>query len=100
MSITAEQIETWKKEYGSIYKITVADTDYVFKTLGRDDYINISLKQAANIGGFDHEYETVSACLISDYNPEDLKRKAGVCTIIYEKIMNRSGFQDVEAEEL
>jgi len=100
MSITPEQIERWKKEYGSIYKITVADTDFVFKTLGRDDYINISLKQATNISSFDHEFETVSACLISEYDPEVLKRRAGVCTIIYDKIMSKSGFQDVEAEEL
>jgi hypothetical protein len=100
MAYTEEQIEKWKKEYGSIYSVTVADTQFIFKTLSRDDYINISLKQAANPSGFDHEFVTVSTCLISDYDPDSLKKKAGICTIIYDKIMSKSGFQEVEAEEL
>lgn len=100
MSYTKEQIEKWKEEYGPIYSTYIADKQYIFKTLDRDDYINISLKQATNPAGFDYELETVSTCLLSEYNPDELKKKAGICSTLYEKIMSKSGFQEVETEEL
>lgn len=100
MSVTKEQIDQWKQEYGSIYKITITGTDFIYKTLNRDDYMNISLSQATNPASFDHEFETVKRCLLSTHDTDDLKRKSGIATIIYADIMSKSGFQEVEAEEL
>ena len=50
---------------------------------------------------FDYELETVKRCILNENITEDtLKSKSGVVTMISENIMLRSGFQQIEIEEL
>ncbi len=98
--ITKEQIEKWKNDYKFVYRATIDNVDYYFRTLSRDDYLSISAKQATLGQGLDYELETVKVCLLNDIDEATLKAKSGIVTILSEKIMTRSGFLQVEEEEL
>lgn len=98
--ITQEQIDKWKEQYKFVYRATFDGTDYYFRTLSRDDYLAISAKQA-NLGqALDYELETVKVCLLNNLDEATIKAKSGIVTMLSEKIMSRSGFLQVEEEEL
>lgn len=101
MEVTQEKINAWKEKYNYVYKVTLDNTEYYFRTLTRDDYMSIQLKVAADMTGFDNELEVVQTCLLApELKAEELNSKAGVISVLSEKIMLRSGFQQVEEEEL
>jgi hypothetical protein len=92
-------IAEWKKEHGSVYVLNIGGSDFYFRTLTRDDYIAIMQQSASGIV-VDPELQTVKQCVLNDV-PEDIYiSKGGLATVIYEKIMEKSGFVTVEAEEL
>lgn len=101
--MTEEQIakvEEWKKEYPHIYKSTISGEDYIYRTLTRDDYIQLTIKQAMNPQTFDHDMEVFQTCVLSEFDVKELINRGGVVTVISEKIMLKSGFEAVESEEL
>lgn len=100
---TEEQIKQWKDEYGSLYRVSINGNGYIFRTLNRDDYIAIQGRAMMAGPAFDNELEVVETVLLEptvEEIQEDLKNRAGVVTTLSEKIMLRSGFQQVEEEEL
>jgi len=98
--ITQEQIEKWKEKHKFVYRATIDNVDYYFRTLSRDDYLAISTKQASLGQALDYELETVKTCLLNDIDEATIKAKSGIVTMLSEKIMARSGFLQVEEEEL
>lgn len=98
MEVTDNMIQEWKAQHGSVYKIDPGVEIY-YRTLTRADYINILQKQASGIE-VDHEFETCKLCILNDVPDEVLEKKGGVCTVVYEQIMQNSGFVVVESEEL
>lgn len=98
--ITPEQIAQWKAKYKFVYKATIDNVDYYFRTLSRDDYLAISARQATVGQGLDYELETVKTCLLNDMDEDSIAAKSGIVTTLSEKIMSRSGFSQVEDEEL
>jgi len=100
--VTPEQIQEWKAAHGYVYRAKIDGKDYYFRTLNRQDYMIITAKQLqAAEGVFDHEMETVKVCLLNeDVTDEELSSKSGLVTILTEQIMLKSGFQQVESEEL
>lgn len=96
---TQEQINDWKKEYGHVFHIEIANVDIYFTTLTRDNYLDIMGKQGT-IAGFDPEVETVKLCTLNEVPEDVLYKKGGIATVIHEDIMKRSGFVVVESEEL
>jgi len=100
---TEEQIETWKKERGSVFKCTIGDTEYYYTTITRDQYLGILEKQQeAEATGtkVDNELETVMCCILNTSDPTEISRRAGVASVLSEKILVRSGFSlDVKDEE-
>ena len=103
MEITAEIIEQWKKDYKKVFKVFLDGVDYYYTTLKRETYIDLLTKQAT-IPGFDYEFETIKACVLSptlsDSFKDDLENKSGLGVILLEQIMMKSGWQQVESEEL
>ena len=100
MAVTETQIEEWKKEYGKIYKVTpVAGVDFIYKTLTREDYMEIVSKQFT-VEDFDPEIETIKTCTLNDIDETLFDTMAGIVTVVYEEIMKKSGFVVVESEEL
>ena len=98
--VTQEQIKEWKAKHKFVYRATIDGVDYYFRTLTRDDYLAISAKQVAMGQALDYELETVKTCLLTDMDAETIAAKSGVVTVLSEKIMARSGFAQVEEEEL
>lgn len=95
-----EQIKQWKEQYKYIYKVTVGGEDFYFRTLTRDDYVAITMKQMTSQQGFDHDREVFKLCVLSDYDDELLDAKGGIVTVVTEKIMIFSGFENAEVEEV
>lgn len=97
-----EKIQEWKKQHGFVYKITLSGKDYYFRTLTRDDYVDILSAQAMaeDPKTFDHDLEVAKRCLLSDWTEEELKKKAGISTVLTERIMIASGFEVSEVTEV
>ena len=97
---TKETIVEWKEKYKFVYKANIDGIDYFFRTLSRDDYLEISSKQVNLGSALDYELETVKTCLLNEMDEAAIKAKGGIITMLSEKIMARSGFLQVEEEEL
>lgn len=97
-----EQVKEWKKLHGFVYKITLSNKTYYFRTLTRDDYVDILGAQATvdDPKKFDHDLEVTKKCLLSEWTEEELTKKAGISTILTERIMIASGFETSSVEEL
>ena len=95
-----EQVKEWKDKYTYVYKVTLSGKDYYFRSLTREDYIDILASQASmeDPQSFDHDLEVCKRCMLSD--KEELNKKAGISTVIAEKIMILSGFETAEIVEL
>lgn len=95
-----EQIKAWKEQHKFVYKVTAGGEDFYFRTLTRDDYIAVTMKQLTAPQGFDHDKEVFKACVLNEYDESVLTAKGGIVTVVVEKIMIHSGFENVEVEEL
>jgi hypothetical protein len=95
-----EKIKEWKEQHGYVYKVNAGGEDFYFRPLTRDDYIAITMKQVIAQGGFDHDKEVFKMCVLNDYDEKLLTAKGGIVTVVVEKIMIYSGFENVEVEEL
>ena len=98
--VTDTQIQEWKAQYTYIYRATIDGVDYVFRTLSRDDYMDITAKGVTYGPTFDAELETTKLCLLTPIDEVELQKKSGLVSVLSEKIMARSGFVQVEDEEL
>lgn len=94
-----EKIKSWKELHGKIYMSIIGGKTYYYKTLTRDDYMDILVAQASN-QKFDHDIQVFKKCVLSEYSDEELTNKAGISTVISEKIMLLSGFESTEAIEV
>lgn len=100
VEITKEQIDQWKEEYGFVYVSDFGATKVYFRTLTRQDYMNIMQLQVESGDTIDPELETVKMCVLNAVADEVLLKKGGYVTVLYEQIMLKSGFVTVEATEL
>lgn len=101
MEVTQEMIDAWKEKHNFVYRASFDGKDYYFRTLTRNDYIAIQQKVANGGPTFDNEFEVVKTCMLyPTLTDEELQSKAGLVSILSERIMLRSGFQQVEEEEL
>lgn len=103
MAVTQEQITKWKEEHKKVFKVTLDEVDYYYTTLKRDVYVDLLTKQQID-PSFDYEYETMKACLlapqITEQFKQDIQDKSGLGVVLLEQIMLKSGWQQVESEEL
>jgi hypothetical protein len=98
--VTNEQIAQWKEEHGFIYRTIIDTKEYVYRTLTRQDYIDILIRQAQDPLKFDHDVEVLKKCLLTEYDEKEITKKAGIATVISEKIMLLSGFEQSQSEQL
>jgi hypothetical protein len=100
MVATEEKIKQWKQNFGRVFYVSLSGIDIYFKTLTRTDYLEIVEQQQLN-PDLDPELETVSKCIINEeVTADDLMKIGGIVTVLYEQIMTKSGFVNVEAQEL
>jgi hypothetical protein len=98
--VTEEKIKEWKEKYGSVFKTTINGKSYYYHSMDRDTYLNIIARQQVMQEEYDNDMEVFKACILSDYNENELLQKAGIVSVISEKIMLVSGFELAETEEL
>jgi len=100
MDITTEQIDAWKTEHGTIFKVTPAPgVVIIYKPLSRDLYMEIMAKQMEG-SMEDPEVDTVKLCVLNDVAEDLFQTRGGLATVVYEEIMKNSGFTVIESEEL
>lgn len=95
--VTEELIAKWKEEFKSIYK---TDTGIYFRPLSRKEYVSLVAKQQTDPAGFDHELETAISCTLGGTTEDELRTKSGIATVLSEQILQRSGFVQVDVEEV
>ena len=97
-----DKIKSWKEKYTYVYKVGLSGKDYYFRSLTREDYVDILAAQAGleDPRTFDHDLEVCNRCLLVEEDKAELQKKAGISTVIAEKIMILSGFENAEIEEL
>ena len=98
--VSEEKINEWKEKYGKIYRAVVIGKDYYFHGMDRGLYLDLQMKQAMNPTTFDHDIEVFKACVVSEYSEEEIKDKAGISSVISDRIMVISGFELSDIEEL
>jgi hypothetical protein len=94
-----DKIKEWKEKYTYVYKVTSGGEDFYFRPLTRDDYITLTMRQLTT-QGFDHDKEVFKTCVLNEYDEKLLTAKGGIVTVVVEKIMIYSGFENVEVEEV
>jgi len=100
MEVTKEQIEAWKKEHTYVYRTKFDNDFYYFRTLTRSDYDRITSEQAADPIGYNYEKSVVETCILSEHPADIFDKKSGIVIVLSEAIFIRSGFQQVDIEEL
>jgi hypothetical protein len=97
-----KKIKDWKEKYTFVYKMTLSGKDYYFRSLTRDDYFDILSLQSTlkDPRTFDHDHEVTKKCLLSDWTEDELSKKAGISTVLTERIMIVSGFEVSEVQEV
>lgn len=103
--VTPQHIETWKRMFGSVYKVKIAGQEFYFRPIYRHEMLQIQewmqKNPDATVGQMDEK--VVEYCLLSpDWKAADfLMMPAGVLSTLSRRIQDRSGFEaDGPDEEL
>lgn len=101
MQVTEGMIQEWKSTYGYVGKATIANKDYYFRTLTRDEYAK-TISEQMEQELYDYEKEVCKICILGDENwvNSELENKAGIATVLAEHILQKSGFQQIEVEDI
>lgn len=101
--VTQEMINEWKQLHNRVFKTELDGTIYYYTTLKRPTYIQFLTQQQVD-ANFDYEFSTLQACILSpevdDKFKKDLEEKSGLGVVLLEQIMIKSGWQQIESEEL
>lgn len=98
-----EQINELKAKHGKIYRVSINNTDWIYRPMGRTEFKDYSKLQSENPEGgnqLDLEDKVFDLCCLNGVKSSEIK-EAGVVTIIADAIMKATGFtEDIEPEEL
>lgn len=105
--INKEQIKDWKAKYGSVYRTSVCDGSIpiIWRRLNRKEYLDL-LNDVNEDMTADEKYhhrqeQMVSTVALYPENIDEIiSQGAGIATILSDEILLKSGFEDVETEEL
>ena len=97
-TLTEEQIQDWKKEYGKVYKSIISEEAIIWRKLKRSEYIKIM----TTIGETDEDNakkvymrqdEIVKICTLYPNNiSEIIEENGALSTCIADQVMLKSGF--------
>ena len=96
--VTPQHIETWKRMFGAVYKVRIANQDFYFRPIMRHEMLQIQewlrSNPDATVGQMDEKI--VDYCLLApDWKIADfLAMPAGVLSTLSRRIQDRSGFED------
>ena len=108
-TISQEQIDSWKAEYGHVFKTDVEGEVIVYHPLRRSDYIEIMSNEKDEEGNdqsndmllYGRQEEVCRRTVLIPENIDAiLVQIAGCATVLSEQILGHSGFRISEADEL
>lgn len=100
MEVNEDQIVKWKEEHGKVFRTQLGDEIIYFTTLKRDVYVDL-MSRSQTENEFDFEVETLNVCLLNKkVTLEELEVKSGIGVTLMEQVMLKSGWQQIESEEL
>ena len=104
--LTQEQIDTWKKQFGSVYKTIVSGEPIIWRKLKRGEYVKVMTKESLKKGSQDarvyaRQDEITKICTLYPENIDKMIEENGaLSSVISDEIMFRSGFAAEATTEL
>ncbi len=107
-ALSQEQIDQWKTEFGHVYKTMSDGNAIIWRKLKRKEYIDIMTSVADDEEGENpqqrlYRRQDLVVKTVTLY-PNDIEKlieeSGGLATNIAEQVMEKSGFDTAEAEEL
>lgn len=99
-----QEIELWKKEYGSVYQTTIADEKIIWRTLKRSEYIQLmtgEYNENEDLAYFERQEAAAKLVMLYPKNTEEIIEDfAGIAEIISSECMIKSGFGSSYTEAL
>lgn len=108
-AVSEETINSWKAEYGDIYRSNIADYEFFWHKVRRADYVKIMSDEDLNkIDNIDIKIYYRQDIIIKSsvlYPSEEeldniLENNAGISTTLADEIMIRSGFGRAHSEKV
>ena len=102
-TITQEMIDNWKKEYGHIFKTSLSSESYIFRPLKRSEYVDVMTTQYDDdkVKIFKRQDEIVKKAVLWPENIDEIVETiGGVATTLADSILEKSGFDISQTEEL
>lgn len=99
MDISQEIIDAWKLEHGQIFKKIISGTTFIYRVINRKDFVDLQELIESN-PVVDAELETVKKVILNNVDHKILESKGGIVRQLYEDVLNKSGFDVSESEEL
>ena len=101
MAITEEMIADWKEKYKRVYRIPLTGTDVnvYIRQINREEYMKILQDNYLGVE-VDGESAVCKLCISNEYPEELFSERSGLVSAVHEKIMEKSGFVNVECKEL
>lgn len=99
-----QEIELWKKEYGSVYQTIIADEKIIWRTLKRSEYIKLMTQEYnenEDLAYFEKQEAATRMVMLYPKNVDDIIEDfAGIADIISNECMIKSGFGSSYTESL
>lgn len=96
-------IQSWKKQFGRIYKNVIDDEEIIWRPIRRGEYrelLNISADETEDAFFVRQEKTCTMAVLYPKNIAELIEQKAGLASVLSEEILAKSGFDISETEAL
>ena len=101
-----EQIAEWKKEYKKIFKVSVDGIDYIWRRITRKEYAAVmEMRDGETVDEriYNRQFE-IAKMVVLNFTPEEMEEQlnelAGLATSIADYVLEKSGFNVSEVEEL
>lgn len=99
-----QEIELWKKKYGSVYQTTIADEKIIWRTLKRSEYIGLMTREYnenEELAYYERQEEAAKLVMLYPKNIDEIIEDfAGIAEIISTECMIKSGFGSSYTEAL
>ena len=115
-AISKNQIVEWKEQFGKIYKTTIGDEDFIWRTIRRKEYVELVKSNADILKGDDKDIlalqdelyyqrqeDIVLAAILKPEKEEMrelIEQQGGLATALSDEIMDKSGFVRPETNAL
>ena len=111
-TVTKEQIEVWKAQYGKVFRTYIDETPIYWRRLKRSEYKDIMLQTLDDASSYETNEErtkrayarqelVAKTAVLYPENVDDLiENTAGFAMSISEEIMDHCGFTVGESQEL